>query len=76
MRLRGGGEMLGTRQSGLPEFKLANLSLHADLVAIASDDAQLIIARDSELQTPRGQALRTLLYLFEQDDAIRMLRSG
>ena len=76
LRLRGGGEMLGTRQSGLPEFKLANLSLHADLVAIASDDAQLIIARDSELQTPRGQALRTLLYLFEQDDAIRMLRSG
>jgi len=74
--LRGSGEMLGTRQSGLPEFKLANLSLHADLVQIARDDAQLIIAKDADLQTPRGQALRTLLYLFEQDEAIRTLRSG
>jgi ATP-dependent DNA helicase RecG len=76
LRLRGGGEMLGTRQSGLPEFKLADLNVHAELVAAASDDAKLIIARDAELQTPRGQALRTLLYLFEQDDAIRTLRSG
>jgi ATP-dependent DNA helicase RecG len=76
LRLRGGGEMLGTRQSGLPEFKLADLSLHAELVAAASDDAKLIISRDPDLQTPRGQALRTLLYLFEQDDAIRTLRSG
>jgi ATP-dependent DNA helicase RecG len=76
LRLRGSGEMLGTRQSGLPEFKLANLSLHADLVAVARDDAQLIIAKDADLQTPRGQALRTLLYLFEQDEAIKTLRSG
>jgi ATP-dependent DNA helicase RecG len=76
LRLRGSGEMLGTRQSGLPEFKLANLHLHADLVPIARDDAKLVLVRDAELQTPRGQALRTLLYLFEQDEAIRTLRSG
>lgn len=76
LRLRGSGEMLGTRQSGMPEFKLASLDVHAELVAVARDDAQLIIARDAELQTPRGQALRTLLYLFQQDDAIRTLRSG
>lgn len=76
LKLRGSGEMLGTRQSGLPEFRLADLSLHADLVAVARDDAQLIVSRDAGLQTPRGQALRTLLYLFEQDEAIRTLRSG
>ncbi len=76
LRLRGSGEMLGTRQSGLPAFKLANLSLHSDLVAVACDDAKLVIARDAELQTPRGQALRALLYLFEQDEAIKALRSG
>ena len=68
--------MLGTRQSGLPEFRMADLSLHSELVAIARDDAQLIISRDAELQTPRGEALRTLLYLFEQDEAIKTLRSG
>ena len=76
LRLRGGGEVLGTRQSGMPEFKLADLMAHADLLAAARDDAKLIIARDPNLETPRGQALRTLLYLFEQDEAVRTLRSG
>ncbi len=76
LRLRGSGEVLGTRQSGMPEFKLADIAVHGDLVAAARDDAKLIIARDPELETERGQALRTLLYLFEQDDAVRTLRSG
>jgi ATP-dependent DNA helicase RecG len=76
LRLRGSGEMLGTRQSGLQAFRMADMSVHGELVAIARDDAQLIIARDAELQTPRGEALRTLLYLFEQDEAIKTLRSG
>lgn len=76
LRLRGGGEVLGTRQSGLPEFKLADLMIHGDLLAAARDDAKLIINRDPDLETPRGEALRTLLYLFEQDDAVRTLRSG
>ncbi|MBL8645454.1 MAG: ATP-dependent DNA helicase RecG, partial [Rhodospirillaceae bacterium] len=76
LRLRGSGEMLGTRQSGMPTFRLADLSVHGELVAVARDDAQLIITRDAELQTERGQALRTLLYLFEQDEAIKTLRSG
>jgi ATP-dependent DNA helicase RecG len=76
MRLRGAGEMLGTRQSGMPEFRIGDVQVHADLVAIARDDAQLIISRDAELKTPRGEALRTLLYLFEQDEAIKTLRSG
>ena len=63
LRLRGSGEVLGTRQAGMPEFKLADLSLHADLLAAARDDAGLVLARDPKLQGPRGEALRTLLYL-------------
>ena len=76
LRLRGGGEMLGTRQSGLPEFRLADLTIHGDLLAAARDDSRLILERDPELASPRGQALRTLLYLFERDAAVRTLRSG
>ena len=76
LRLRGAGELLGTRQSGIPAFRLADLSEHADLLAAARDDAQLILDRDPELESERGQALRTLLYLFERDAAVKYLRSG
>jgi ATP-dependent DNA helicase RecG len=76
LRLRGAGELLGTRQSGLPEFHIADLSQHGDLLAAAHDDARMILDRDPELQSDRGKALRVLLYLFECDDAIRNLRSG
>ncbi|MDX2223944.1 MAG: ATP-dependent DNA helicase RecG [Rhodospirillaceae bacterium] len=76
LRLRGGGEVLGTKQSGLPSFRMANLALHGELIEAARDDARLIIARDPDLTSPRGEAVRTLLYLFGQDGAVRMLRSG
>jgi ATP-dependent DNA helicase RecG len=76
LRLRGAGELLGKRQSGMPEFKLADLAAHADLLAAARDDARLILARDPELKSPRGEALRMLLYLFERDEAVRLLRTG
>ncbi|MGB0682278.1 MAG: ATP-dependent DNA helicase RecG [Magnetovibrionaceae bacterium] len=76
LRLRGAGELLGTRQSGLPEFRVAELGSHDDLLAVARDDAELILNRDPELNSDRGQALRTLLYLFERDAAVRLLRSG
>jgi ATP-dependent DNA helicase RecG len=76
LKLRGAGEVLGTRQSGMPEFRLADLSRHADLLALAQDDARLIVERDPDLTSPRGKALRVLLYLFERDAAVRYLRSG
>ena len=76
LRLRGAGEMLGTRQSGLPEFRLADLAVHGDLLAAARDDAKLILNRDPQLNSARGEALRILLYLFERDAAIVNLRSG
>ncbi|MEI9991425.1 MAG: ATP-dependent DNA helicase RecG [Rhizomicrobium sp.] len=76
LRLRGAGELLGTRQSGMPEFRLADLTVHADLLATARDDAQLMLTRDPDLQSERGQRLRTLLYLFGRDEAVRYLRAG
>jgi ATP-dependent DNA helicase RecG len=76
LRLRGGGDVLGTRQSGVPGFRLAQLAVHGDLLRTARDDAALILARDPDLASERGQALRTLLYLFERDEAIRLLGAG
>jgi len=76
LRLRGAGEVLGTRQSGLPTFRLADLSEHGELLAVARDDARLVLDSDPELATERGRALRILLYLFERDTAVRYLRSG
>jgi ATP-dependent DNA helicase RecG len=76
LRLRGAGELLGTRQSGLPDMHLADLAAHAELLAAARDDARLVIERDPDLQSERGAALRALLYLFRRDDAVRTLRAG
>ncbi len=76
LKLRGAGELLGTRQSGLPELRLADLSLHGDLLAAARDDVTAILASDPELAGARGAALRVLLYLFQRDLAVTFLRSG
>ncbi|MDE1931074.1 MAG: ATP-dependent DNA helicase RecG, partial [Alphaproteobacteria bacterium] len=76
LRLRGAGEVLGTRQSGLEQFRLADLAAHADLIPIAREEARLALTRDAELESPRGTALRTLLYLFARDAAVRYLRAG
>ena len=76
LKLRGSGEVLGTRQSGLPTFRIADLAVHEDLLTIARDDARLILNKDPDLNTKRGQALRVLLYLFERDAAVQFLKSG
>ncbi len=76
LKLRGEGDVLGTRQSGMPGFRLAIPEKHGELLAAARDDAKLILARDPKLETERGQSLRNLLYLFERDAAMRLMRAG
>jgi ATP-dependent DNA helicase RecG len=76
LKLRGAGEMLGTLQSGIPLFRLADLSVHGELLAAAKDDASLVMTRDPSLKSLRGENLRHLLYLFERDEAIRLLAAG
>ena len=76
LALRGEGDVLGTRQSGMPGFRVARVEVHGKLIGPARDDASLVLARDPTLTTERGQALRHLLYLFERDEAIRLIRAG
>jgi ATP-dependent DNA helicase RecG len=76
LRLRGEGDVLGTRQSGMPGFRVARIETHGKLIGAARDDAALMLARDPTLASARGQALRHLLYLFERDEAIRLIRAG
>ena len=74
--LRGSGDLLGVAQSGLPQYTLANLDRHKDLLETATQDARLLVQMDPGLTSPRGLAARTLLYLFEQDFGIAMMRAG
>ncbi len=76
LRLRGEGDVLGTRQSGMPGFRIALPEIHGKYLGAARDDAQLVLARDPTLQSPRGQALRQLLYLFGKDEAVGLIRAG
>lgn len=74
--LRGSGDLLGAAQSGVPRFRLANLDKHRDLLETATQDARLLVQQDPGLTSERGQAARVLLYLFEQDFGIAMMRAG
>jgi ATP-dependent DNA helicase RecG len=76
LRLRGEGDVLGTRQSGVPGFRIARLEVHGKFLTAARDDAALTLQRDPKLSSPRGEALRALLYLFARDEAIRLLGAG
>ena len=76
LKLRGGGEVLGTRQSGLPEFRVARLPEDEALLQVARDEAGLTLTRDPELRGPHSEVLKLLLYLFERDDAIKLMRAG
>jgi ATP-dependent DNA helicase RecG len=76
LRLRGGGELLGTRQSGDTPFRVADFEQIARLLPLAHDDARLLMERDGGLASPRGQAARALLYLFERDWGVQLLRGG
>jgi ATP-dependent DNA helicase RecG len=76
LRLRGAGEILGTRQSGEAQFRLATPEQIQALAQTASDDARLLVDRDGGLEGERGKAARVLLYLMERDAAVGLLRSG
>ena len=76
LKLRGEGDVLGTRQSGMPGFKFALPEKHGDMLATAREDAKLTLNKDPMLVSERGMALRQLLYLFERDAAIKLLRAG
>ena len=76
LKLRGGGEVLGTRQSGLPEFRVARLPEDEALLQAARDEARLTLTRDPDLTGPRAEQLKLLLYLFERDDAVLLMRAG
>jgi ATP-dependent DNA helicase RecG len=75
-KLRGGGDLLGLRQSGIPAFKIADAAMHADLLAIAQRDARVLVEGDPQLVTERGQAARLALHLFDQVDPEVFLGSG
>ena len=74
--LRGSGDLLGARQSGLPEYKLADLDRHKSLLETAVQDARFLTQQDPQLSSERGQAARNLLYLFEQDFGIALMKAG
>jgi ATP-dependent DNA helicase RecG len=76
LRLRGPGEILGTKQSGEEAFRVARAEDVEELAQVAQDDALLLLERDGGLDSPRGQAARTCLYLFERDQAVGLIRSG
>jgi ATP-dependent DNA helicase RecG len=76
LAMRGAGDLIGTAQSGLPRFRVADMERQAGLMAIAQSDARRLLADDPALETPRGQAVRNLLWLLDQDRAIRLLSVG
>ena len=76
LKIRGAGDLLGTAQSGMPRFRVADLARDTGLMATARDDARMALNEDPELQTDRGQALRVLLYLMERDQSVQLLKSG
>lgn len=76
LRLRGGGEVLGTKQTGFDNFKFADITTNKDFLITASKDAKMILEMDPKLETIRGKALRELLYLFQQDENIKTYLAG
>ncbi|MGR3272325.1 ATP-dependent DNA helicase RecG [Thalassococcus profundi] len=76
LEMRGSGDLIGTAQSGLPKFRVADLERQAGLMAVAQSDARRLLAEDPALESPRGQAARVLLWLMRQNEAIRLISVG
>jgi ATP-dependent DNA helicase RecG len=76
LAIRGAGDLIGTAQSGLPRFRIADLESQTPLMALAQSGARALLARDAKLESEQGRAARTLLWLMEQDKAIQLIRAG
>ncbi len=76
LAMRGAGDLIGTAQSGLPKFRIADIERQSALMAVAQSDARKLLADDPALNSPRGEAARVLLWLMEQDRAIRLISVG
>ncbi len=76
LQMRGAGDLIGTAQSGLPRFRIADLESQTALMAVAQSDARRLLASDPDLQSDRGNAARVLLWLMEQDQAIKLIGVG
>ena len=76
LSMRGAGDLIGVAQSGLPRFRVADLERQAGLMAVAQSDARALLALDPDLSGPRGRAARLLLWLLDQDRAIRLISVG
>ena len=76
LEMRGAGDLIGTAQSGLPKFRVADLEAQSALMAVAQSDARKLLNDDPDMQGARGQAARVLLWLMEQDQAIRLISVG
>lgn len=76
LAMRGAGDLIGTAQSGLPRFRVADMERQTALMQIAQSDARALLAMDPDLSSPRGRAARTLLWLLDQDRAIRLISVG
>jgi len=76
LKLRGEGDVLGIRQSGLPDYRIARLETHGGLVATARDEALRILKDNPKLEGETGEALRCLLYLYERDEAVPLIGAG
>jgi ATP-dependent DNA helicase RecG len=76
LEMRGTGDLIGTAQSGVPRFKVADLERQADLMAVAQSDARKLLHDDPHLESARGRAARMLLWLMRQDEAIRLISVG
>jgi len=74
--MRGSGDLIGLAQSGLPQFKIADLSIHLNLMQIAYDDARITINNDPNLESERGKAIKNLLYLMKKEESIRLISVG
>ena len=76
LEMRGAGDFIGTAQSGMPRFRVADIESQSALMKVAQSDARKLLNDDPTLKTPRGQAARALLWLMEQDQAIRLISVG